>query len=60
MLDEQPKEGEIPKMRGSVLVTVAESNEEALKFVKEDIYASHGVWNVEKVQIYPVSMESSD
>ncbi len=54
MLDEQPREGETPKMKGSVLVAVAESREEALQFVKEDVYSTQGVWDLEKVQIYPV------
>ena len=57
MLDEQPREGETPKMNGSVLVAVADSREEALKLVKEDVYTTQGVWDVEKVQIYPVCME---
>ncbi len=60
MLDEQPQDGKAPKMRGSVLVTAAESKEEALDFVKEDVYATQGVWDVEKLQIYPVCMELSD
>ena len=57
MLDEQPREGETPKMNGSVLVAVAESREEALKFVKEDVYTTQGVWDADKVQIYPVCVE---
>lgn len=59
ILDEQPREGDTPKMKGSVLVAVAESRQEVLKLVKEDVYSTHGVWNVEKVQIYPVSVKSS-
>lgn len=60
MLDKQPQDGKAPKMRGSVLVTAAESKEEALDLVKEDVYATQGVWDVEKLQIYPVCMELSD
>lgn len=54
MLDEQPQVGETPKMTGSVLVAMAESREEALQFVKDDIYSTQGVWDVARIQIYPV------
>ena len=58
MLDEQPEGGKTPNMNGSALVAVAESREEALRFVKEDVYTTQGVWDVEKVQIYPVCLET--
>ena len=54
MLEEQPRGEETPKMKGSVLVAVAESKEEVLKLLKEDVYSSQGVWNLDMVQIYPV------
>ncbi len=60
ILDEQPLEGETLEMKGSVLVAVAESREEALKIVKEDVYSTQGVWDVEKLQIYPVGVKLSD
>ena len=55
MLEEVPKEGEGPKMKGSVMLALAESREEVLKALQEDIYYKSGVWDWDKVQIYPVS-----
>ena len=37
------------KFAGSALVAVAESKEEILNDLKNDIYAREGVWDVEKV-----------
>ena len=48
-LDEPVKEGEGPKINGSVMVIMADSEEEALKFVHSDIYTESDVWNVSKV-----------
>ncbi|KAL2051582.1 hypothetical protein ABVK25_008244 [Lepraria finkii] len=53
MLEEVPKEGEGPKMKGSVMLALAESKGEVLKALQEDIYYKSGVWDWEKVQIYP-------
>ncbi|OAQ61557.1 dimeric alpha-beta barrel [Pochonia chlamydosporia 170] len=38
---------------GSTLVCKAESKEAVLEQLKKDIYATSGVWDLEKVQIYP-------
>jgi len=48
-LDEPVKEGEGPKINGSVMVAVAESKEEVLDKLKADVYYTSGVWDVEKV-----------
>ncbi len=56
MLDEIPKGGEDPKFRGSVMLAMAESKEEVLQALKEDIYSKSGVWDWDKFQIYPVCM----
>ncbi|TKA48979.1 hypothetical protein B0A54_01055 [Friedmanniomyces endolithicus] len=47
-LDEPVKEGEGPKINGSVMVAVAESKEEVLDKLKADVYYTSGVWDVEK------------
>jgi len=56
MLAEVPGEGEGPKIRGSVMLALAESKEEVLKALKENIYSKSGVWDWDRVQIYPVPM----
>ncbi|KAF7545053.1 hypothetical protein G7Z17_g9473 [Cylindrodendrum hubeiense] len=38
---------------GSTLVCVAESVEQVREQLSKDIYATSGVWDMEKVQIYP-------
>lgn len=45
--------GELPKMNGSVLILVADSTEQVLKMLRGDIYATSGVWNVDKAVIIP-------
>lgn len=54
-LDEELKDGEGPKINGSVMMACAESKEEVLAALKEDVYSTSGVWDWEKVRIYPVS-----
>ncbi|KAJ2903245.1 hypothetical protein MKZ38_010197 [Zalerion maritima] len=38
---------------GSTIVYVASSREEVLEFLKNDIYGKTGVWDIEKVQMWP-------
>ncbi|KAK0284082.1 hypothetical protein LTR35_005796 [Friedmanniomyces endolithicus] len=52
-LDEPVKEGEGPKINGSVMIAVAESKEEVLDKIKADIYYKSGVWDVENINIFP-------
>ena len=54
MLDEAPKEGEGLKIKGSIMLALAESKEEVLETLKKDIYCTSGVWDLDKVQIQPV------
>ena len=55
-MDEELKDGEIPKINGSVMMAWAESKDEVLAALKEDIYSTSGVWDWEKVTIHPVSL----
>jgi uncharacterized protein len=48
-----PVEGHAPSMLGSTLIAVAETKEEVLDKIRSDVYAKEGVWDVEKVQIWP-------
>lgn len=47
-LDEPIKEGQPPKINGSVMMAVAETKEEVLEKLKKDAYAKD-VWNFDKV-----------
>ncbi|KAJ9619588.1 hypothetical protein H2203_008368 [Taxawa tesnikishii (nom. ined.)] len=48
-MDEVPKEGEGPKINGSVMLALAESKEEVLEKIKQDVYATNGIWDMDKV-----------
>ncbi|BFZ64628.1 hypothetical protein YB2330_005778 [Saitoella coloradoensis] len=53
--DHHPTPSEtVPSFRGSALVYEAETKEEVLEIVKKDIYAREGVWDVSKIQVFPV------
>lgn len=58
VLEEELKDGEDPKIKGSVMLALADSREEVLKALQEDIYYKSGVWDWEKVQIHPVCIEA--
>lgn len=51
-LDEPIKEGEPPKINGSVMLAVADTKEEVMKSVKEDVYFKSGVWDESKVSFF--------
>jgi hypothetical protein len=52
-LQEHPKEGETPKMMGSAMIFVADSEEEVREKLRADVYTKEGVWDVEKAQVWP-------
>lgn len=54
MLGAHPGEGETPSFKGSMIVYTAANAEEVKEIIKRDIYATSGVWDVEKAQIIPV------
>lgn len=56
IFNEVPKEGSKPNFAGSVLTVIADSKEEALEFLKGDIYAREGIWDLENVLIYPAGL----
>ncbi|GAB7365245.1 hypothetical protein MBLNU230_g6329t2 [Neophaeotheca triangularis] len=49
LLDEPIKEGESPKINGSIICASAESREEIMENLKKDIYWETGVWDASKV-----------
>jgi uncharacterized protein len=48
-MEEAPKEGQPLKLNGSALMIYAASREEVLEQLKNDIYATSGVWDLSKV-----------
>lgn len=50
MFDHHPKEGETPPFKGSMLVVVAESEQEVRETLAKDIYATSGVWDIDNVR----------
>lgn len=44
-----PKEGEGPDIKGSIMLALAESEDEVREKLKADIYSESGVWDWEKV-----------
>lgn len=58
MLNSHPAEGETPSFKGSMVTAVAESAEEVREVLSRDIYAQSGVWDLERMEIIPVSGSS--
>ncbi|KLU89976.1 hypothetical protein MAPG_08943 [Magnaporthiopsis poae ATCC 64411] len=56
LLDEIPVNDEPSnfKINGSTLVLDATSKEEIMEMLKADIYTKEGVWDLEKVQMWPL------
>lgn len=48
------KEAQGPRIKGSIMLAFAESKEDVLKALQEDVYFTQGVWDWNKVQIHPV------
>ncbi|KAL8857335.1 MAG: hypothetical protein Q9178_006101 [Gyalolechia marmorata] len=53
LLDDVPQPGQSLKICGSAMLVQADSREEVLQVIQQDIYSKNGVWDLEKVQIYP-------
>ena len=53
-LDEVPTAGAGLKINGSVLLALAESKEDVIKCLQDDVYYKNNVWDWERVKIYPV------
>jgi len=52
-LDEPLQEGQPPKINGSVMMAEADTADEVWKWVRNDIYYTTGVWDTEKIQVFP-------
>jgi uncharacterized protein YciI len=53
MLESHSTEG-TPSFKGSAMLLMAESEEQARELLSKDIYVRSGVWDMEKAQIIPV------
>ncbi|ODQ81933.1 hypothetical protein BABINDRAFT_32271 [Babjeviella inositovora NRRL Y-12698] len=50
-----PATDEKPPFAGSAFNLIAESREEILEFLKKDIYAKEGIWDLDSFIAYPYS-----
>lgn len=48
-LEDVPKEGQPLKLKGSVMLAWAESKEQVMKELEEDVYFKNDVWHKSKV-----------
>lgn len=53
LLKEHGKEGEPPQVKGSTMTILAESEAAVWERVRSDEFAINGVWDVDRVEIYP-------
>ena len=49
-MEEIPKEGEGPKLKGSVMLALASSKEEVVDALRSDPYFKSNVWDWDKVK----------
>ncbi|KAI9664093.1 MAG: hypothetical protein M1821_007584 [Bathelium mastoideum] len=49
----QEEAGAPLQIRGSMLIACAESKEEVVEVLKRDVFTTSGVWDWNKVEIYP-------
>lgn len=54
MLNVHPSEGETPSFKGSMLICVTETAEQAWEIIRNDIYVKAGVWDLDAAQVIPV------
>ena len=54
MLNQHLPADQTPSIKGSVMLATAASSEEVMEQLRKDVYAK-GVWDLEKVEIIPVS-----
>lgn len=55
LADEYPEEGQPPQFKGSAVVVRAANKAEVIEFLKQDIFYTEGVWDVDNAQINAVS-----
>ncbi|KAL2788095.1 hypothetical protein BJX66DRAFT_309563 [Aspergillus keveii] len=53
MLNAHPAEGETPSFKGSMLICIVDTEEEAWEIIKNDIYVKSDVWDLDAAQVIP-------
>ncbi|KAL4898351.1 hypothetical protein BDV59DRAFT_3275 [Aspergillus ambiguus] len=53
MVDKHPARAEKVPFRGSMMIYTGETAEDVWKVLTKDIYATSGVWDLEKAQVIP-------
>ncbi|KAJ9156644.1 hypothetical protein NKR23_g936 [Pleurostoma richardsiae] len=58
VLEDMPEDDSVDSMKfaGSTLVVVAKSREEVLEMLNGDVYVKNGVWDMDKVMIWPAKI----
>jgi hypothetical protein len=56
ILESHPDETKEAQIKGSMIVYTAENVEEVRELIEKDVYATSGVWDLERVSILPVSL----
>lgn len=54
IFEQHPEEGKDALFKGSVIVYSGNSAEEVRAILEKDVYATSGVWDLSKAQIFPV------
>jgi len=62
LLSEVPQDDEPSSLRfvGSTLIVTAASKEDIVAQLERDVYAKNGVWDLEKVQMWPLKTAFRD
>ncbi|PKY04484.1 hypothetical protein P168DRAFT_253636 [Aspergillus campestris IBT 28561] len=53
MLNSHPTDSQGPSFKGSMIIYTGESVEDVRQIIKDDVYSTSGVWDLENVQIIP-------
>ncbi|MDI1487280.1 MAG: hypothetical protein OHK93_006549 [Ramalina farinacea] len=54
ILEDKLEEGEPLRIAGSFLIACAKSSDEVKERLQKDVHFEHGIWDWDKLQIYPV------
>jgi hypothetical protein len=54
MLNAHPADGETPSFKGSMLICIVDTEEEAWEIIRNDIYVKSDVWDLDAAQVIPV------
>lgn len=55
-----PVDGAVPDFKGSAIIVKADSRDDAIAFLKQDVYVAEGVWDVDNAQVFAVSIQNKN